>query len=108
RHPPALALDDVAVAQGAVGDEIAIGAFLAASALAARRAMRPEAERRGGGGALQRGGGGRMVEVGMGDQDMADRLAGDCREQRVDMVLQRRSRIDDGDAAPSEDRKSVV
>jgi len=34
---------------------------------------------------------------------MADRLAGERREQRVDMIRQRRPRIDDGDAAAPDD-----
>src|SRR5260221_3035469 len=86
-HPPALPLDDFAVAQGPVGDEIAIGAFLAAGAVAACRAMRAEAERRRGGGALQRARGRRTIEMGMGSEYVGYRLAGERLEPRVDKHL---------------------
>src|SRR5205807_723689 len=52
---------------------------------------------------LDAGGRGRMVAVGVGDEDVRDRLVSYRREQRRNVRLVERARIDDGNAAVADD-----
>ncbi len=93
-----MATDNRAITHHDIGNEVAVGAFLAFT----RRAMRAKRIRLRAGQRLQRCGRRRMILVGMGDQDMADTLSRQCGGHGRDMLRQIRARIDHRDlvAAP--------
>ena len=96
---PALAGDPIAVANRPVGDEIPVAALLDRRVAALAAGMRAEAVGRRAGRRLQRPRRRRMVAVRMGDQDMRHLLAGEPGEQRLDMFVEVRARVDHRDFA---------
>ena len=94
---PAVAVDDVAVLEHAVGPEVHVAggierSHVAADVERARRAMRPLAVGRRAGRGLDPRRRRRMVAMGVGDEDVRHRLAAHGIEQRRDMRLVERTR----------------
>src|SRR5204863_2368408 len=106
-EPPAATLDDIAMGDPDIGREVAVGAGLRVVLLAletrARGTMRAFGIDRRAGRLLEPRGVRRMVAVGVGDEDMAHRLAADSIEQRSRMRLVVRTGIDDRDVALADD-----
>src|SRR5438552_3506985 len=95
---PAVAMGKVAVGQRDIGHEAQVGAGIERIDLAdaqwPRRPMRTFGKHGGAGVLLQPRRERRMVAVGMADEDVADRPAADRREQRRQMLIVVRPRID--------------
>ena len=101
---PARALDRFAVLQLAVGGEVAVAAFLHLGALLmAAAAMGAATPDRRAGALLQRPGEGRVVDMGVGDEDMGDGVAAERRHQGVEMAVDHRPGIDHGHLAVADD-----
>ena len=107
--PPVAALDDVAVVDLHIGNEIRVAAGVEAH-VAARSggagwsgAVRPVGIGRGPGQRLEPGRQGRVIVVGMGDQDVADRFAVERSDKGVEMRFVERPRVDHGHVSPADD-----
>ena len=99
-QPPARPLDAIPVAQPMIGGEGEVGAGFPRVAMAA---MGTEAMGRRAGGRLQGGGCRGMVEMGMGDEDMADGLAREAGQQSRHMFRQIGAGIDHRHLAMADD-----
>jgi hypothetical protein len=108
RHAPTRSRHDIAVAQGVIGTEVVIAAFFGDAAhtsaiLGAARAVGTEAVSGGARHVLQRRRRRRVIDMGMGDENVRHGLAGERFEQRFHMRGDCRAGIDDGDAVPADD-----
>ena len=99
----AIPIDAFAVRERAVGDVGEIVRSVETLRCARARHMGARADDRRARPRLQDRGAGGMVAVGMGDDDVANPLALDGREEGVDMGFVRRARIDDRDFAGADD-----
>ena len=100
---PPVTLDEVAVPDLDLGDELHVAPLLhlpPAPSRAVRTVAvdgaRPHLR-------LERPGGGRMVVVGVGDENVAHLLAGDRGGESLHVIGERRPRIDDRDPTPADD-----
>ena len=101
RHlPPAISSPSL---HDDIGREVPVAAFLAARLAAPAAGMRPEAVGRRAGRFLQRLRRRRVVAMRVGDEDMGDPLAGEARQQRVDVLGKVGPGIDDRDLALADD-----
>ena len=102
----AVALEYIAVGERDVGDKFPVAAFEPrrfANMQRPRRAMRPFAVGFCASGRLDARRRRRMVAMGVGDEDMRHRLPSHRIEERGDMRLIERPRIDEGDLAAADD-----
>src|SRR5215216_2187209 len=100
---PLAALDRVAVARHDIRREIPVATLLGARLAALAAGMRTEAVSRRSGRRLQRPGGRRMIPVSVSNEDVGHPLAVEAGQQRLDMLGEIGTGIDDGDLAFADD-----
>ena len=102
-HPPAIAGDLRPVREPDVRHEIGVGAATSRQSLVRCRALTLARKARRAGRRGEPADAAAMVAMGVGDEDVGDGLVRRRRQQRPDMRLVVRSRIDDGDVAGADD-----